>query len=79
MKMVLENVNAMRVVYPEHKGIHSFGGESFGQSSTGMRVGCMRRQNAHMGAMRTGRTFRRLLFGEPLSTPGIGAIELVSG
>ena len=80
MEMVLENVNATRAVYPEHKGIHSFWGESLGQSSTGTRVACMRRQNAHMArAMRTaGRTFCRLLF-EPLSTPGVGAIESVSG
>ena len=81
MKMVLENVNATRAVYPEHKGIHSFWGESLSQSSTGTRVACMRRQNAHMArAMRiAGRTFRRFLFGEPLATPGIGAIESVSG
>ena len=48
MKMVLENVNATRAVYPEHKGTHSFWGESLSQSSTRARVGCMRRQNAHI-------------------------------
>jgi hypothetical protein len=76
MKIILENANATRVIYPEHKGIHNF--KSLCKSSTWMRVWCMRQQSAHTGDMRTGRTLRRLPFGEPLSTPYIRSIEWVS-